>query len=77
MSHYLDGEEYKQCQKNTVQSLFPLIVPDIPEEHKNSILALLKDVFISLLRKNIINQIILFPRCQDLISPITLYSLLI
>ena len=44
MSRYLDGSEYKQCKKNTVQSLFPIIVPDIPEDHKKSILALLQDV---------------------------------
>lgn len=43
MSRYLDGKEFKQCKKNTVQSLFPIIVPDIPEEHKQQIYAFLKD----------------------------------
>ena len=35
VSKYLDGSEYKTAEKNTVQSLFPLIVPDIPEKAKS------------------------------------------
>lgn len=31
VSHYLDGDVYKPTQKNTVQALFPIIVPDIPQ----------------------------------------------
>ena len=45
VSHYLDGAEYKKTKKNTVQSLFPLIVPDIPQKHRDGILAMLRDVF--------------------------------
>ena len=37
VSHYLDGSEYKPTKKNTVQALFPILVPDIPQKHKDSI----------------------------------------
>ena len=45
VSHYLDGDTFKPTKKNTVQALFPIIVPGIPQEHKDSILNMLKDVF--------------------------------
>jgi len=38
----LDGDEYKPTKKNTVQALFPIIVPDIPQKHKDSIIEMLK-----------------------------------
>ena len=37
VSKYLDADEYKTAHKNTVQTLFPLIVPDIPQKHKDNI----------------------------------------
>lgn len=37
-SKYLDADEYKPTKKNTVQVLFPLIVPDIPQRHKDNII---------------------------------------
>jgi hypothetical protein len=44
VSHYLDGDVYRPTQKNTVQAMFPIIVPDIPQEHKDSILEMLGSV---------------------------------
>lgn len=46
VSHYLDGSEYKPTKKNTVQALFPILVPDIPQKHKDSIVEMLKSVIL-------------------------------
>ena len=51
VSHYLDADEFKPTKKNTVQALFPLIVPDIPQKHKDSIIAMLTSVRFRLPRK--------------------------
>lgn len=37
-SEYLDGDAYKRTRANTVQGLFPILITDLPQEHKNSIL---------------------------------------
>jgi hypothetical protein len=64
VSHYLDGSTYKKTQKNTVQSLFPILVPGIPQKHKDSIISMLKDVPIILFRKSITVRNIRFPLFQ-------------
>ena len=43
-SEYLDGSVYKRTKANTVQALFPILLTDIPQEHKDSIISMLKDV---------------------------------
>ena len=74
VSKYLDGSQYKTAHKNTVQALFPLIVPDIPDKHRESIITMLKDVNIPIYRKSTTNQIILFRLSQGQTQPITLYT---
>lgn len=44
VSHYLDGDQYKPTKKNTVQALFPILIPEIPQKHKEGILQMLKSV---------------------------------
>lgn len=74
VSYYLDGSTYKKTSKNTVQSLFPILVPDIPQKHKDSIISMLTDVSMFLLRKNIINLTTLFLQYHVQIQPTTRYS---
>ncbi len=72
VSHYLDGDEYKPTRKNTVQVLFPLLVPDIPQQHKDSILAMLQSVSNRLFRKSTIGRTSPFPPFRVPILPTTL-----
>ncbi len=75
VSHYLDADEYKPTNKNTVQALFPLIVPDIPQKHKDGIIALLTSVHLCLLRNsttNLSTRSLLFPGLTPPITPFTL-----
>ena len=72
VSHYLDGDEYKPTRKNTVQVLFPLLVPDIPQEHKDSILAMLQSVSNLLFRTSTIGRTSPFPLFRVPILPTTL-----
>ena len=51
--------------------LFPILIKEIPQKHKDSILDMLKSVSIYLFRKSTINQTILFPQFRDLTLPIT------
>ena len=74
VSYYLDGSTYKKTSKNTVQSLFPILVPDIPQKHKDSIISMLTDVAMFILRKNIINLTTLFLQYHVQIQPTTRYS---
>ena len=60
-----------------MQSLFPLIVPDIIEDRKKTILDLLRDVILYIFRINIIDRIILFLLFLDRILLIILFLLLI
>lgn len=45
-SEYLDKDQFKKTKANTVQGLFPILIKDLPHEHKNSILSMLKDVIL-------------------------------
>jgi hypothetical protein len=47
VSEYLDGSEYKKTKANTVQALFPLLIEELPLEHKREITAMLRDVNIN------------------------------
>lgn len=40
----MNGSKFDIAKKNTVQVLFPIMVPDIPQKHKDSILDMLKSV---------------------------------
>lgn len=44
ISRYLNGAQYDRAVKNTVQVLFPIMVPDIPQSHRDGIISMLKDV---------------------------------
>ena len=43
VSKYLDRDMYTKTRAFTVQSLFPILLPEIDTKHKNQIIAALKD----------------------------------
>ena len=43
-SQYLDVDEFIKSKANTVQGLFPIMITDLPQEQKDSILSMLRDV---------------------------------
>jgi hypothetical protein len=77
ISRFLNGSKFDKARKNTVQVLFPIMVPDIPQAHKDGIISMLSSVTYLLCRINIIAQIIRFQPSPALIHPITLFLALI
>jgi hypothetical protein len=77
ISWFLNGSKFDKARKNTVQVLFPIMVPDIPQAHKDGIISMLSSVIYLSCRKNIIAQIIRFQQSLALIHPIILFLALI
>ena len=44
VSRFLNGSKFDIAHKNTVQVLFPIMVPDIPQTHKDGIISMLSSV---------------------------------
>ena len=45
-SEYLDVDRFRRTRANTVQGLFPILITDLPQDHKYSILSMLRDVIL-------------------------------
>ena len=72
VSRFLNGSKFDIAHKNTVQVLFPIMVPDIPQAHKDGIISMLSSVLFSLYRKSTIDLIIPSQQSLDQTRLITL-----
>jgi hypothetical protein len=77
VSRFLNGSKFDIAHKNTVQTLFPILVPDIPQKHKDGIIEMLKSVILSAYRTNTIILITPFQLFRDLTQLTTQFLLLI
>lgn len=76
ISRFLNGSSFDKARKNTVQVLFPILVPDIPQAHKDGIISMLQSVSQQIFRKDTISQNTQFLLFLDQIQLITLSLLL-
>lgn len=74
VSHYLTKDKFMPARANSVQSLFPILVPEIPQSHKDIILSQLIDVPRFQFRLNTTGASTPFLLCQEATQPIILCS---